>query len=89
MKKKLTQEQVRHIVCISLCVVSFLISFIVFLPCWKRVIQSFVDLGLSIGHLFSDKVKPSVIKIPKGMDTVLPLTIEEFKGDAGKQVETL
>ena len=79
MKKKLTQEQVYHIVCISVCVISLLLSFIVFFPCCVRVVQAVVDLGLSIGYLFSNKVKPSVIKIPKGMDTVLPLTIEEFK----------
>ena len=79
MKKRLTTEQVCQTVCISLCVLSLLVSFIVFFPCCRRVIQSVVYLGLSIGYLFSDKVKPSVKKIPKGMDTVLPLTIEEFK----------
>ena len=77
--KSLTKMQIYHIVCIGLCVISFVLSFIVFFPCVRRAFQGFVDIVLSIGHLFSKKVKVGVTKIPNNMDTVLPLTIEEFK----------
>ncbi len=77
--KNLTPAQIYQIVCIALCVLSFALSFIIFFPCCVRFIQGIVDVALSIGYLFSDKVKVSVTKIPNGMDTVLPLTVEEFK----------
>ena len=79
-----TKRRLRHTVSIFLLIVSVLYSIFRFAPVFTRLVQSVEDVIRSVIYYFGYLImtvefETTVQKIPEGMDTVLPLTLEEFK----------
>ena len=83
--KNKTKRRIRHAVSIGLLLVSILFAVFRFSPVFSRFLQAIEDFGRSVAFYFlyyndlEYLVTPTVREIPEGMDTVLPLTLEEFK----------
>lgn len=65
-------------------VVSLLLTVFRFAPVFTRLLQSFVDIGTSLGYYvtemmgFYDTVSPTVTNIPAGIDATLPMELSVF-----------
>lgn len=84
--KKRTKRKIRLSVAILWIVIAIVYAIFRFPAVFSRTITAFMDLIKSLGYyllfVFLDKeelITPTVNLIPAGMDTVLPLTVDEFK----------
>ena len=67
-----------HVVSWILIAASIALSFFVFLPSGVRSWQAMQDVVNSVLHIFLDRAA-TVSEIPVNMDTVLPLSVAEYK----------
>lgn len=84
--KKRTKRKIRLSVAIVWIIIAILYAIFRFPAVFTRTITAFMDLIKSLGYYFlyvlldkEELITPTVNLIPAGMDTVLPLTLEEFK----------
>ena len=75
-----------HIITLALIIASVCFSVFRFQPVFGRVLQAFGDLGTSAAYYFlfitfelEDLVNPTILIIPDNLETVLPITIEQFE----------
>lgn len=93
-QKKANNRRARRVfmrvLSVALIIVSLLFSVYRFAPVFTRFYQAICDLILSLGAYgvfwaesatgqFFGSIDTTVQNIPDGMDTILPLTLEEFK----------
>ena len=81
-----SRRKIEHGITLFLIAVSLVFSVVYFgFPILRRFAQSIVDIGLSFASYvlhwlkLDGLVTPTVQKFPSNMDTILPLTWEEFK----------
>lgn len=74
-----------HVLTVALIIASVCFSVFRFQPVFGRVLEALKDSGSSIAYYFlflvelEDFVNPTVKIIPENLETVLPITIEQFE----------
>ncbi len=80
----MSKKTVYDLMIVLFIVISLLFSVFRFAPVFMRLIQAFCDFGTSLAYYFTellgyyDVVSPSIVKLPNGIENLLPMPLDEF-----------
>lgn len=82
---KINKRQIYRAISVAILLVSLLLSVFCFRAVFRRMLQAFKDLGLSIGYYFTELfgfeglISPTVTQIPENATEILPFEPMIFK----------
>lgn len=81
-----TRDDVYDVISMLLIAASLMFSVWEFLPVFGRTVRAFVDVGTSLAYYFTELsgfkglIVPTVAEIPEGLNSLLPMEWETFRG---------